>query len=69
MWEMSTTRAEKMGSRLKEMQASSPGIEASAVVPVEGLIMASALPANVEEDRISAIELLCYAWVIGFQVS
>jgi predicted regulator of Ras-like GTPase activity (Roadblock/LC7/MglB family) len=37
------------------MQAASPDIEASAVVSVDGLIMASALPAEVEEDRVSAM--------------
>jgi hypothetical protein len=37
------------------MQAASPDIEASAVVSVDGLIMASALPADVEEDRVSAM--------------
>jgi predicted regulator of Ras-like GTPase activity (Roadblock/LC7/MglB family) len=44
-----------MVDRLKEMQAASPEIEASAVVSVDGLIMASALPADVEEDRVSAM--------------
>jgi predicted regulator of Ras-like GTPase activity (Roadblock/LC7/MglB family) len=37
------------------MQAASPDIEASAVVSVDGLIMASALPQDVEEDRVSAM--------------
>jgi predicted regulator of Ras-like GTPase activity (Roadblock/LC7/MglB family) len=37
------------------MQAASPEIEASAVVSVDGLIMASALPTDVEEDRVSAM--------------
>jgi hypothetical protein len=37
------------------MQAASPEIEASAVVSVDGLIMASALPADTEEDRVSAM--------------
>jgi predicted regulator of Ras-like GTPase activity (Roadblock/LC7/MglB family) len=37
------------------MQVASPGIEASAVVSVDGLIMASALPEVVEEDRVSAM--------------
>jgi predicted regulator of Ras-like GTPase activity (Roadblock/LC7/MglB family) len=37
------------------MQAASPDIEASAVVSVDGLIMASALPSDVEEDRVSAM--------------
>jgi predicted regulator of Ras-like GTPase activity (Roadblock/LC7/MglB family) len=37
------------------MQAASPDIEASAIVSVDGLIMASALQADVEEDRVSAM--------------
>jgi predicted regulator of Ras-like GTPase activity (Roadblock/LC7/MglB family) len=44
-----------MVARLREMQAASPEIEASAVVSVDGLIMASSLPAEVEEDRVSAM--------------
>jgi len=44
-----------MIERLKELQASTPDIEASAVVSIDGLIMASALPADVEEDRVSAM--------------
>ncbi|MBN2048116.1 MAG: roadblock/LC7 domain-containing protein [Anaerolineaceae bacterium] len=40
---------------LKNMQASSPDIEASALVSVDGLIIASALPRDVEEDRVSAM--------------
>jgi hypothetical protein len=52
---MTRSRTELMVSRLREMQAASPDIEASAVVSVDGLIMASALPADVEEDRVSAM--------------
>ncbi|MEI2420044.1 roadblock/LC7 domain-containing protein, partial [Arthrospira platensis SPKY2] len=37
------------------MQASAPDIEASAVVSVDGLIMASALQQGAEEDRVSAM--------------
>jgi len=44
-----------MVERLRELQASSPDIEASAVVSVDGLSIASALPQNVEEDRVSAM--------------
>jgi predicted regulator of Ras-like GTPase activity (Roadblock/LC7/MglB family) len=44
-----------MVNRLRDMQAASPDIEASAVVSVDGLIMASALPSDVEEDRVSAM--------------
>lgn len=52
---MARSRVEMMVDRLKEMQAASPDIEASAVVSVDGLIMASALPAETEEDRVSAM--------------
>jgi len=37
------------------MHASSPDIEASAVVSVDGLSIASALPQGVEEDRVAAM--------------
>jgi predicted regulator of Ras-like GTPase activity (Roadblock/LC7/MglB family) len=52
---MSQNRSEQMVNRLRSMQASAPDIEASAVVSVDGLIMASALQAEVEEDRVSAM--------------
>jgi predicted regulator of Ras-like GTPase activity (Roadblock/LC7/MglB family) len=52
---MTRSRTELMVNRLREMQAASPEIEASAVVSVDGLIMASALPVEVEEDRVSAM--------------
>ena len=52
---MTRSRTELMVNRLREMQAASPEIEASAVVSVDGLIMASALPNEVEEDRVSAM--------------
>ena len=44
-----------MVDRLRELQASSPDIEASAIVSVDGLSIASALPQGVEEDRVSAM--------------
>jgi predicted regulator of Ras-like GTPase activity (Roadblock/LC7/MglB family) len=44
-----------MVERLRDLQASSPDVEASAVVSVDGLTMASALPGDVEEDRVSAM--------------
>ncbi|MBN1306025.1 MAG: roadblock/LC7 domain-containing protein [Anaerolineales bacterium] len=44
-----------MVERLRALQAAAPDIEASAIVSVDGLIMASALPADVEEDRVSAM--------------
>ncbi len=52
---MNPSRNEQMVNRLRAMQAAAPDIEASAIVSVDGLIMASALPADVEEDRVSAM--------------
>jgi hypothetical protein len=44
-----------MVERLRDLQASSPDIEASAIVSVDGLTIASALPQGVEEDRVAAM--------------
>jgi len=52
---MTRSRAELLVERLRSMQASAPDIEASAVVSVDGLMMASALPQDVEGDRVSAM--------------
>lgn len=52
---MPKSRTEQMVERLRDLQAGTPDIEASAIVSVDGLIMASALPADVEEDRVSAM--------------
>ncbi len=52
---MAKSRAEQMVERLRAMQAAAPDIEASAIVSVDGLIMASALQQGVEEDRVSAM--------------
>jgi uncharacterized protein len=52
---MAKSRAEQMVERLRSMQAAAPDIEASAIVSVDGLIMASALQQGVEEDRVSAM--------------
>jgi predicted regulator of Ras-like GTPase activity (Roadblock/LC7/MglB family) len=49
------SRSQMMVERLRDLQASSPDIEASAVVSVDGLGIASALPQEVEEDRVSAM--------------
>jgi len=49
------SRTDDMVARLRNLQASTADIEASAVVSVDGLIMASALPRDVEEDRVSAM--------------
>jgi predicted regulator of Ras-like GTPase activity (Roadblock/LC7/MglB family) len=52
---LTRSRTELMVDRLRDLQASSPDVEASAVVSVDGLTMASALPSDVEEDRVSAM--------------
>ncbi len=52
---MTKSRTELMVSRLRDLQAGTPDVEASAVVSVDGLIMASSLPGGVEEDRVSAM--------------
>ena len=52
---MALSRSDQMVERLRNMQAAAPDIEASAVVSVDGLIMASALQQGVEEDRVSAM--------------
>jgi len=49
------SRTELLTSQLQDLQASSTDVEASAIVSVDGLIIASALPATVEEDRVSAM--------------
>ena len=52
---MADQRVDQLVERLRAMQAAAPDIEASAVVSVDGLIMASALQQGVEEDRVSAM--------------
>jgi uncharacterized protein len=52
---LTKNRSQLMVDRLLELQASSPDTEASAVVSVDGLSIASALPQGVEEDRVSAM--------------
>ena len=65
---MTKNRADQMVERLRNMQAAAPDIEASAVVSVDGLIMASALQQGVEEDRVSALPsgdcVLCRSLVV-----
>ena len=49
------SRTEQMVERLRDLQISSPDIEAAAIVSVDGLPIASSLPQGVEEDRVSAM--------------
>lgn len=52
---MAKSRTEIMVDRLRDLQASTTDVEASAIVSVDGLIIASSLPPTVEEDRVSAM--------------
>ena len=52
---MIKTRSQHMVELLRDMQTSSPDVEASAVVNIDGLTIASALPHDVEEDRVAAM--------------
>ena len=49
------SRTERLVRRLQEMQMSMADVEATAIVSVDGLTMASSLPAGVEEDRVAAM--------------
>jgi predicted regulator of Ras-like GTPase activity (Roadblock/LC7/MglB family) len=48
-------RTEALDSILRDLQGASADIEATAVVSADGLVIASALPAGVEEDRVAAM--------------
>jgi predicted regulator of Ras-like GTPase activity (Roadblock/LC7/MglB family) len=52
---MTQSRTDQIVARLKDLQVGTPAVEASAVVSVDGLSIASALPPDVEEDRVSAM--------------
>jgi len=52
---LTKSRSQLMVDLLRDLQASSPDIEASALVSVDGLTIASALPQGVEEDRVAAM--------------
>lgn len=52
---MAETRTTEMVSRLRELQAAAPDILGSAVVTADGLSLASALPAEVGEERVAAM--------------
>lgn len=52
---MAKSRSEALKSLLKDLEAGTPDIEGSVVVSADGLVMASALPADVDEDRVAAM--------------
>lgn len=51
----SRSRNERMVDRLRELQISSPDVEAAAIISVDGLPIATSLPQGVEEDRVAAM--------------
>jgi uncharacterized protein len=53
------SRTEEIVRHLKTLQMNTPDIKASAVVSVEGLLMASTLPADVAEERVAALSAAC----------
>ncbi len=48
-------RSEMLNSILSDLNGSSTEIEASAIISTDGLIMASMLPAGMDEDRVAAM--------------
>lgn len=49
------SRAETMELVLRTLVSNTPDLEGAALVSSDGLVLASALPANAEEDRVSAM--------------
>ena len=63
---MEQIRVQLLINRMRELQQASPDIEASAVVSVDGLIIASALPEGVSPDRVSAMSAAMLSLGEGF---
>ena len=49
------TRAEQVTQILRGLVSNTPDVEGAAMVSVDGLVLASALPAGTDEDRVSAM--------------
>jgi uncharacterized protein len=52
---LARSRTEQLVERLQDLQRSSGDVEAAAIVSVDGLSMASLMPPNIEDDRVSAM--------------
>lgn len=52
---MAKSRGDTLTSILKDLEAATPDIEGSVVVSADGLVMASAMPSDVDEDRVAAM--------------
>jgi hypothetical protein len=57
---MAITTEEQLTQVLKRLQTGTPDIEGAAVISMDGLVMASSLPAEAEEDRVSAMSAALY---------
>lgn len=57
---MALSKEELLTQILKNLHTSTPDIEGAAVISLDGLIMASSLPASVEEDTVSAMSAALY---------
>ena len=49
------SRVEHLNKILRSLQSGSPDVEASALISEDGLIIASALPAHLEETRVAGM--------------
>jgi len=52
------SRGEAIANTLKALEAKSPDIEGSAVISTEGLVIASAMPEEMEEEHVAAISAI-----------
>jgi uncharacterized protein len=52
---MSESKAQRLAEALNDFISTSPDVEAAAVVSFDGLAMASALPPDMDEDRLGAM--------------
>lgn len=52
---MTPTISDQLNLILHELEKNVPDVEATAIVSTDGLVIASRLPRNVEEDRIGAM--------------
>lgn len=52
---MNTSKAERIKARLGALQSLTPELEASAIISVEGLMIASSLPESIAEERMAAM--------------
>ena len=52
---MANSRSEQISKLLKTLSTTTPDIEAAAVVDNDGLMIAAALPGDIEDDRVAAM--------------